>query len=210
MYVLNLEMLWCLIEKWEPDPGRHLGRPCRAAEFIVHSVPVCLVSHHWVGGTRAVEQDRDWHYLCPIFGTNSVLCREALKALSCCKDWLHSAWAVHSNRFCELESSRLGYPACPAAASCYRSQNYSITWLGLIHVQDCIRTSTPSDKAPSFAGCLWAEGCPRAASLVLLCSARSWLPSWTLGENRLKEAGRAGVNTARSRMGQWFLMLLLP
>lgn len=117
-----------------------------------------------------MEQDRDWHYLCPIFGTNSVPCKDALGALSCCKGCLHNALAAHSNRFCALESSRLGYPACPGAASRYRPQLFPNTaWFGS-------RARFASElqhllKAPSFPGCSRAVGSPRAVSLVLLHAA---------------------------------------
>lgn len=56
---------------------------------------------------------------------------------------------------CKLESSRLGYLACPGVASCYRWQNWFITQLSLVCTQDCILTSTLTNKVLSFPICQW-------------------------------------------------------
>lgn len=140
-----------------------------------------------------MEQDRDWHYLCPIFGTNSVPCKDALGALSCCKGCLHNALAAHSNRFCALESSRLGYPACPGAASCYGPQLFPNTaWFGSrARFASELQHLLQSTVLPRLlAGCGKSPGSEPGAP------ARSPLPSWTPGEKRFRGAGRVEVNTA--------------
>lgn len=78
-----------------------------------------------------MEQDRDWHYLCPIFATNSVPCKDALGArVVSTMRWLRIQTGFARWRAQGWATQRaLGLPPVTG-------HSYSLTQLGLVYVQD--------------------------------------------------------------------------